>query len=365
MQIPMISAAVTRAVDTPPAIEELELAPPRDDEVVVRLVATGVCHTDLFAPRLCPLPAVFGHEGAGIVERVGARVGKVRRGDRVAMTFGSCGHCRQCTGDSPAYCEYGHHLQFSGAREDGSTTLLRAGEPVHGSFFQQSSFATYALGTERNVVRLPDEMPLELAAPFGCGVQTGAGAVLRSLRPPAGSSIAVFGAGSVGLSAIMAARYAALGTIIAVDIHPARLELARELGATHAIDAREGDVAARIQAIVRGGVMYSLESSAALPALNDAIACLARRGECALVTVPALGAPVPFSLLPLLSGGRRLIAVLEGDSVPDTFIPQLAAMHRAGRLPVERLVANYDFADIGRALADAEAGRAIKPILRF
>lgn len=361
----MISAAVTRSADAPPTIEDVELAPPRDDEVVVRLVATGVCHTDLFAPRLCPLPAVFGHEGAGIVERVGARVGKLRRGDRVVMTFGSCGHCRHCTGDAPAYCEHGHHLQFGGARDDGSTTLARAGEPIHGSFFQQSSFATYALGTERNVVPLACDMPLELAAPFGCGVQTGAGAVLRSLRAPAGSSIAVFGAGSVGLSAIMAARYAGLGPIIAVDIHPARLELARELGATHAIDAREGDVVQRIQAIARGGVMYSLESSAALPALNDAIACLARRGECALVTVPALGAPVPFSLLPLLSGGRRLIAVLEGDSVPATFIPQLAAMHHAGQLPVERLVANYDFADIGRALADAGAGRVVKPILRF
>lgn len=360
-----LSAAVTRHADAPPAIEDLELAEPRDDEVIVRLCATGVCHTDLLAPRLCPLPAVFGHEGAGIVERVGARVGKVRRGDRVGLTFGYCGHCRQCTAHAPAYCEHGHDLQFGGTRDDGSTTLSRNGEPVHGSFFQQSSFATRALATERNVVPLPDGLPFELAAPLGCGIQTGAGAVLRSLRAPAGSSIAVFGTGSVGLAAIMAARHAGLGPIVAIDIDPARLELARELGATHGLDAREGEVAARVRAIVQGGAMYSIETSAALSALHDAIACLARRGECALVTVPALGAPVPFSFLPLLTGGRRLIAVLEGDSEPDTFIPQLAAMFRAGALPIDRLVARYDFAAIGRALADAEAGRAVKPVLCF
>lgn len=361
----IVRAAVTRAADAAPAIETLELDAPRDDEVIVRLVATGVCHTDLLAPRICPLPAVFGHEGAGIVERVGARVGKLRRGDRVVMTFGSCGQCRHCRGEAPAYCEHGHHLQFGGARADGSTTLSRAGEPVHGSFFQQSSFATHALGTERNVVVLPGDMPLELAAPLGCGVQTGAGVVLLSLRAPAGSSIAVFGTGTVGLSAIMAAHDVGLDPIVAIDIDPARLELARELGATHTLDAREGDTAARILSIAPGGVRYSLESSAALPALNDAIGCLARRGECALVTVPALGEPVPFSLLPLLTGGRRLIAVLEGDSVPDVFIPRLAAMHRAGRLPLDRLITKYDFTAIGRALEDAAAGRSIKPVLCF
>ena len=241
--------------------------------------------------------------------------------------------------------------------------LLQAVVGLQADRPRQRARADAALGPQRH----PQQRAaaVDLAAPLGCGVQTGAGTVLRSLKAPAGSSIAVFGAGTVGLSAIMAARHARLGPIVAIDIDPARLELARELGATHALDAREGDVAARIRAIARGGVMYSLETSAALPALNDAIACLARRGECALLTVPALGEPVPFSLLPLLSGGRRLIAVLEGDSEPDVFIPQLAAMHRAGQLPLERLVHEYAFADIGRALADAAAGRAVKPLLRF
>lgn len=361
----LISAAVSRAGDESPVITELELDDPRNDEVLVRLVATGICHTDLFAPQLVPLPAVFGHEGAGIVERVGARVGKLRAGDRVAMTFGSCGRCRHCHDAAPAYCEHGHHLQFGGTREDGSTTLSCAGERIHGSFFQQSSFATYALATERNVVRLPDLMPIELAGPLGCGVQTGAGAVLNTLHAPAGSSLAVFGTGAVGLSAIMAARYANLGVIIAVDIDPGRLELARELGATHAIDAREGDVAARIHGIARGGAMYAIETAGALASLEASIECLARRGVCALVTVPNLGAPVPFSLLPLLTGGRRLIAVLEGDSIPDLFIPRLAELHLAGKLPIDRLVRDYAFADVARAMHDAASGRAIKPVLRF
>lgn len=361
----LISAAVTRDAGAPPVIEEIELDAPRGDEVLVKLVATGVCHTDLFAPQLVPLPAVFGHEGAGIVERVGERVTKLRPGDRVAMTFGSCGQCRNCLDAAPSCCEVGNQLQMGGRRADGTTTLSRGAERIHGSFFQQSSFASHALGIERSVVKLPDAMPLELAGPLGCGIQTGAGAILRTLQAPAGSSLAVFGAGAVGLAAIMAAHYANLGTIVAVDIDPARLELARELGATHAIDAREGDVGARLRAIEPRGLMYSLETSAAITSLVTAIECLMRRGVCAIVTVPSMGKPVPFSLLPLLKGGHRLVAVLEGDSVPDLFIPQLAQMYLAGQLPIDRLVRDYAFTDIESALADAQAGRTIKPILRF
>ena len=362
----LISAAVCRAAGAAPQIEPLELDAPRADEVLVRLVATGICHTDLFSSGIYPLPAVFGHEGAGVVERVGAGVGKVKAGDRVSMTFGSCGQCRLCHAGHPAYCEGGHDLQFSGRRLDGSTTLRDAsGAAVHGSFFQQSSFATHALGTQRSVVKLPDAMPLERAGPLGCGIQTGAGAVLHSLAARAGSSIAIFGVGSVGLAAVMAARLAGCSTIVAVDVKPERLELAREFGATHGFDAREGDVVARIQGVARGGVMFSLETAGQIQTLNDAINCLARRGACAIVTVPKMGAAFEWSPLNLLLGGRRLISVLEGDSVPDVFIPQLAELYLSGRLPLDRLTRDYDFRDIGRALDDAHHGRTIKPILRM
>jgi aryl-alcohol dehydrogenase len=362
----LISAAVWRRERERVQIESLELDAPRDHEVLVRIVAAGICHTDLFAPALFPLPAVFGHEGAGIVERVGRSVAKVKPGDRVAMTFGSCGQCRLCHEGQPAYCENGHDLQFAGKRADGSTTLHDAqGGMVHGSFFQQSSFASHALGSERSVVRLPDDMPLELAGPLGCGVQTGAGAVLNTLGAQAGTSIAIFGVGSVGLAAVMGAKIAGCHTIIAVDVNVERLELARDLGATHAIDSGAGDVAARIQGLVRGGVHYSIETAGHVQTMDDAINCLARRGTCALVTVPRLGAPFEWSPVNLLLGGRRLVAVLEGDSVPDVFIPRLAQFYLDGKLPLGRLTREYDFHDIGHALDDAHQARSIKAILRM
>ena len=359
-----IRAWVHRHADAPPGLETLELDEPRPDELRVRLAACGVCHTDLFAPLRFGLPAVFGHEGAGLVEAVGGQVTKFRPGDRVALTFGSCGHCANCTAGAPAYCMHGHELQFEGARGDGSPTL-RAGEStVRGAFFQQSSFATHALATERNAVRIPDELPLALAGPLGCGVQTGAGAVLNTLRCRPGSSLVVFGAGSVGLSAIMAARLAGCAQVIAVDILPTRLALALELGATQALDASEGSVAERIRALTGGGAHYSIETAGAEQSFRDAIDCLARLGVCGLCTVPKLGAPIEFAPLAILKG-RTVTGVLEGSSVPDEFIPRLARLFLAGQLPYDRLVRFYDFADLPRALDDAARGRVIKPVIRM
>ena len=361
-----IRAAVCRAVDAPVRIEALELDEPRADEVLVRVVAAGVCHTDLFAPQRFPLPAVFGHEGSGVVEQTGIAVTRVRRGDRVAMTFGSCGRCQNCLTEQTAACEAGHHLQFGGEREDGSTTLRdAAGMPVHGSFFQQSSFATHALATERNVTKLPDDMPLELAGPLGCGIQTGAGAVLNTLAAQPGTNIAIFGVGSVGLAAVMAAQLARCARIVAIDVSPERLALAREFGATHALDAREGEVVARLRGIVPRGMDFSFENAGQVQTFNDAIECLARKGSCAIATVPLMAAPFPYSPFPILTGGKKLIGCLEGDSVPDRFIPLLAEHYLAGRLPFDRIVKYYDFNDIATALDDAHAQRAIKPILRM
>ncbi|MCZ8130015.1 MAG: NAD(P)-dependent alcohol dehydrogenase [Steroidobacteraceae bacterium] len=359
-------AWVQREADADPRLESLRLDDPRPDEVVVRIVATGVCHTDLMGPALGWLPAVYGHEGAGIVERVGARVAKVRPGDRVALTFGSCGTCANCHEGHPSHCANSGPLQFGGARLDGSATFLAAPgtPPVRGAFFQQSSFATFALATERNVVRVPDEFPLELAGPLGCGIQTGAGAVLNTLAVPAGARFAVFGVGSVGLSAVMAAKLAGCLQVVAVDVDPARLALARELGATHALDAREGGVVERIVALTRGGATHSLETAGAEDSFRAAIECLAKRGVCGLATVPHHGRPFAYSPLPILMG-RTVVGVLEGSSVPDTFIPRLMELQLAGRLPYERLVRWYGFDDLPRALEDARTGRAIKPIVRI
>jgi len=359
-----IQAWVQRDRAAPPRLESLTLDEPRPDEVLVRLEASGVCHTDLFAPQRFALPAVFGHEGAGVVERVGAEVRRLRPGDRVVLTFGSCGSCRNCAAGAPAYCMTGHELQFGGARADGSPTLVSESGAIHGAFFQQSSFATHALATERNAVRLPDALPPELAAPLGCGIQTGAGAVLNTLACKPGSSLAVFGVGSVGLAAVMAGRLARCEPIIAVDLRRERLELALELGASHAIDGRSEDVVGEIRDLTDGGARYSIESAGAEKSFREAIECLARLGTCGLCTVPGLGAPIEFEPLSILKG-RTVTGVLEGSSVPDEFIPRLAGLHLDGELPYDRLVSFYDFAGLPQALADAEAGRAIKPVVRM
>jgi aryl-alcohol dehydrogenase len=357
-------AWVHRQADLAPQLTDLRIVDPRDDELLVRIVATGVCHTDVIAPRYARLPAVFGHEGAGIVEAVGSRVGKFRVGDRVALTFGSCGHCHNCHVGAPYNCALSTELNFMGQRADGSLTLADADSPIRGAFFQQSSFATLALVTERNAVHVPDAFPLELAGPLGCGIQTGAGAVLNTLKVEPSGSLAVFGAGSVGLSAIMAGALIHCSPLIAVDIREDRLELARSLGATHTLNARDGGVVERIRDLTKGGVFYSVETTAQVQSFKDAISCLARGGICGICAVPDYGKPFEFSPAAILSG-RTLKGVLEGSSVPDVFIPMLMKLHLQGSLPYDRFVKYYDFADLPTALADGASGQVIKPILRI
>lgn len=355
-------AWVHRDKDSPPQLERITLGAPAPNEVVVRIAAVGVCHTDLFAPVVFGLPAVFGHEGAGVVQRVGNAVTKVVPGDRVVLTFGSCGQCPACMGSSPAYCTDSHHLQFGGTREDGTVTMGSDQGAVAGSFFQQSSFARHALATERNVVKIPDDFPFDLAAPLGCGIQTGAGTVLNALQPRRGESLVVFGAGAVGLVAVMAARIAGCNPLIAVDVLPERLALAAELGATEVLNAASDDVVARIVELTGGGARYTIECAGAVQSFESAIAATHRRGICALLTVPKLGQPFPFAPMPILQG-RTLTGVIEGNSIPDQFIPRLIELQRSGQLPYERLLSRYSFADLPMALADAAAHRAIKPVV--
>jgi aryl-alcohol dehydrogenase len=364
-----ISAAVTRAKGAPFAIEQVELGEPRPDEVLVRVVAAGICHTDLIVRDQwypVPLPAVLGHEGAGVVERVGAAVGKVAVGDRVAMSYASCGTCPVCQTGKPSYCHDFFARNFLSQRADGSTALSSGGEPIHSHFFGQSCFATHAMATERNVTKLDDEVPLDLVAPFGCGVQTGAGAVLNTLQPQAGTTIAVFGTGTVGLSAIMAAVIAGCTTIVGIDLNAARLELAAELGATHVIDAGQVDVVDALKGLTGGlGVDIALETSGSPAVLRQAVDALAPMGTCGVIGAPAFGVEVSLDVNTILVAGRVVRGIVEGDSVPDVFIPRLIELWRQGRFPVERLMTYYDFDAIDEAAHDAEAGRVIKPVLRI
>ncbi|HTF65001.1 MAG TPA: NAD(P)-dependent alcohol dehydrogenase [Edaphobacter sp.] len=249
---------------------------------------------------------------------------------------------------------------------DGSTATLDAeGEEVHDHFFGQSSLATYALANERNVVKVSSDVPLERLGPLGCGIQTGAGAVMNALNVRPGTSFACFGAGAVGCSAIMAARVVGATTIIDIDIVPSRLEMAKELGATHAINSKQINPVEMIRDITGGGVDYSLETSGNPGALHQAIEALGSLGTCGIVGAEPLGTEVSFDVNKLMIPGKGIRGILEGESVPDIFIPQLIELNAQGRFPFEKLIKFYSLDQINQAAQDSEKGDTIKPIIRL
>ncbi|MEY8015495.1 NAD(P)-dependent alcohol dehydrogenase [Mycobacterium servetii] len=364
----IISAAVTETKGAQFSISALRLDDPRAGEILVRMVSSGVCHTDLIVRDQwypVPLPAVLGHEGAGVVEAVGEGVAYVEPGDHVVLTFNSCGDCRTCALGRPAYCDQFFAHNFAGSRLDGSTPLHRESGDVHGMFFGQSSFATYAIATEANVVKVDPDVPLEILGPLGCGIQTGAGAVLNSLQPPAGSSIAIFGVGPVGLSAVMAGVAVGCSTVIAVDLSSGRLDLAKELGATNLIDGSAGDTVATIQALTGGlGVDYSIETTAVPAVFRQAVDALNQGGTCGLIGAAAIGTETLIDMSHLLFG-RSVRGIVEGDSVPRTFIPHLIELYKQGSFPFDKLIKTYPFAEINAAVEDSEKGATLKAVLTF
>ncbi|KUJ41298.1 alcohol dehydrogenase [Streptomyces albus subsp. albus] len=372
--MPTATAAVVRGTHRAFALERIEVDPPRPHEVLVRIQAAGICHTDLSVRAghtPFPLPAVLGHEGAGTVHSVGSAVTSVAPGDPVAISFASCGDCLACHTGQPVRCAHWPALNlFGGSRLDGSPTLRGTGRhaeaALHGHFFGQSSFATLALTGERNVVRVPAEVPPQLVAPLGCGVQTGAGAVLQVLRPEPGDTLAVFGAGSVGLSAVMAARLTAATRIVAVDPDHGRLALARELGATDLVDpAAEDPVAAIADLTGHTGAQRALETSGKPRVLRQAVDALAVGGVCGVVGAPPAGTEACFDVPQMLDRGPRIIGVNQGAAVPRRFIPALVELYRSGRLPVDRIVREFPFEAIEEAAAEAASGRVVKPVLRL
>ncbi|MGP8282419.1 MAG: NAD(P)-dependent alcohol dehydrogenase [Desulfomonilaceae bacterium] len=358
VQVHKIRAAVLRKKGGPLKIESLELEGPRDDEVLVRIVASGICHTDIDMMDYwdsAEIPVVLGHEGAGLVEQIGKQVKGVTPGDHVVLSYQSCGQCRQCRNGHPTDCQRFYELNFDFARLDGSNALHRSS--VRGHFFGQSSFATHALATIRNLVKVPKGLPLEMLAPLGCGLQTGAGTVMNSLKVSRGSSIAIFGTGAVGLAAIMAARIVEAKTIIGVDIMPNRLGVALELGATHVINNTQDDVASRITDITGRGVDYVLETTGDGKMQLLAVQALNPRGVVGFLA----GGVVTNSL----TEGRRTVGIIQGDAIPQRFIPKMIDLYRAGHFPFDRLVKFYDFSEINKAIADAKRGNTIKPVLRI
>lgn len=348
-----IRAAVLREGGTL-KIEDLLLEGPREGEALVRIRASGICHTDIsFIDGWTGEPAVLGHEGAGVVEEAGRDIKDIFPGDHVILSYNSCGGCGACRKGRPFDCELFWEANFDFSRLDGSNALSKSG--VRGHFFGQSSFATYSLATARNMVKVGKDLPLDLVAPLGCGIQTGAGAVMHSFKVKEGKSIAVFGTGTVGLAAVMAAHLAGAEPIIGVDIVPKRMKLALELGATHVIDSGREDVASRIKAITGKGVDFALDTSGEALLSSLAVEVLNPWGTAGDVTGIANAGAFP--------GKRKRLSIIQGDSVPQSFIPELIELHRAGRFPFDRLIKSYEFRDINRAIADSRRGSTIKPVL--
>jgi aryl-alcohol dehydrogenase len=361
-----VTAAVARGGPTL-EIEALELDDPRPGEVLVRIAATGVCHTDAIARDQwfpVPMPVVLGHEGAGVVEAVGPGVRRVATGDRVVLSFDSCGGCGPCAQARPSYCVEAFERSFGGERRDGSVALRRGQEAVHSHFFGQSSFATHSLAMERSVVKVETDVPIEALGPLGCGVQTGAGAVLNALRCEQGSTLVVFGTGAVGLSAVMAANVASCTRVIAVDLNASRREEALRLGATHAIDPNDGDVVAAVIDASDGGVDYAIDTTGNPEVVRAAIETLGPLGVCGIVGSPRVDAELRVRMHDLFFG-RTVRGIIEGDSVPERFIPEMIRLHEAGHFPFDQLIEFYELAEINRALSDSESGLVVKPVIRM
>ncbi|MGY2874194.1 aryl-alcohol dehydrogenase [Marmoricola sp. URHA0025 HA25] len=346
------------------SLEDVELDGPRGDEVLVRIVATGLCHTDITIKGFLPaemFPNVFGHEGAGVVEEVGSEITGIEVGDHVVMSFRSCRTCEKCTSGLVGYCDSTLLINYMGLRMDGSTTYTRDGSPVFGSFFGQSSLSRHAIAYADNCVVVDKSLDLTRLAPYGCGFQTGAGTVLNVLRPGPEHSLAVFGAGAVGLAALAAARYAGVGTLVAVDPLASRREIAERFGAVGVDPTGDAPVVDRIRELTGGGASYAIDTTAIPAVVKQAQQALGVRG-----TLVALGlGPEEYALdaIDLLQNGKRVMGSVEGDSDPQEMVPRLIALHAAGDFDLDDLVTTYPFEEINSAVADVLAGKVVKPVL--
>jgi aryl-alcohol dehydrogenase len=361
--------AVTASQGAPFEVRNLTVDDPRDDEIIVRIVASGICHTDVSAQNQVipfPLPALLGHEGAGIVERVGRGVSTLKEGDHVVVSFNFCGECAQCITGRPVQCDtWVPRNLVGGFRMDGSSPMrLSDGGPLHTHFFGQSSFATRAVVRAAAAIPVPKDAPLPMLAPLVCGFQTGAATMFQVLAPQLGNTVVVFGAGGVGLSAVMAARLTPATRVIVVDVVPERLALATELGATHTVNAANDDSVEAIMEITGGrGADRILEATGNTAVLKQALTVTGMDAVVAIVGAPPFGSEVGVDVLDAIVKGPRIIGVNQGRSVPRVVIPALIDHFLAGRMPFDKLIKTYPLADINDAIHDMHTGATIKPVL--
>lgn len=371
-----INAAVLRATGAPSpyaqsrplTLETLDLAPPGRGEVLVRIAAAGLCHSDLSVingDRPRPLPMALGHEAAGTVEALGDGVTGLGLGDHVVMVFmPSCGSCAFCAAGRPALCEPGAAANGAGTLLSGAIRLSDAAGPVH-HHLGCSAFATHAVVSERSLVRVDRDLPLDEAALFGCAVLTGVGAAVNTAAIEPGQSAAIVGLGGVGLAALMGAKAAGAARLVAVDLSADKLALAAELGATDCLDARDADAIASFAAAT-GGLDVALEMAGAIPALELAVQLTRRGGTTVTAGLPPPRATLPLSVVQLVAEERTVKGSYIGGCVPPRDVPRFIAWYRAGRLPVDRLVSGHLRPDELNAGFDRlAAGAAVRQIVHF
>lgn len=364
-------ALVVHGPNEPFKIETIKLDSIRDDEFLVEIKYSGLCHTDLFVSQghlpFLEYPAIYGHEGAGIVRSVGKKNanGDIQPGDAVLLSFTVCGECIQCMNGHPAYCHLHPQKNFVPARH----ALLENGTKVATQFFGQSSFSKLTIVNEKCVVKCSEPDHLAALTPLGCGYQTGAGTVLNVLKPGKESSIAVFGCGGVGLPAIMAAKASGVKTIIAIDVVDSKLSLAKQFGATHVVNSKTvtTDLVNTIKTITKHseGTNFAIDCTGIAAVVTDAVKALAPCGTIAMVGVPPFGSELKIDAIDFIQGNKHMVGVIEGDSNPKEFIPRLVKMYMEGQFPIDKLSKVYSFTEFDRAVKDMHDGTVLKPILKW
>lgn len=354
------------ATSKPLAVAEVELEGPGPGEVLVKVAAAGLCHSDLSViegnrPR--PMPMVLGHEAAGIVEEVGAGVDDLAPGDHVVMVFvPSCGHCAPCAEGRPALCEPGAAANGAGTLLSGARRLTCDGAPVN-HHIGVSAFAEYATVSRRSLVKIDRDLPLDEAALFGCAVLTGVGAVVNTARMPAGASVAVIGLGGVGLSALLGALAAGARQVVALDLSDEKLGLARQLGATDTVNAGSPDAVEAARSATAGGVEFAFEMAGSVKAMELAYAVTRRGGTTVTAGLPPPGHVFPLPQVNLVAEERTVKGSYIGTCVPSRDLPRYIELYRRGRLPVDRLMSAHltlDEINLGfDRLADGQAVRQV------
>lgn len=361
------TAAILEETGGDLVVAEVELDRPGPGEVLVRMVGSGICHTDVSAMNgslPAPPPIVLGHEGSGVVEEVGPGVRTVAPGDHVVLSVGvHCGVCDQCLAGRPWACSVGMGVSFAGIMPDGTKRLHRDGADVS-HFFCQSSWARHAVVPAEIAVKVPADAPLEKLGPLGCGVQTGAGAVLNVAGVRPGDTVAVIGCGGVGLSAVMAAAASGATTIVAVDIDPRRLELAKSLGATDGVDASAADPVEAVQGMTGGGADYAFECLGRSETIGQTVGAVRQNGTAVITGALGLDVTATFDTFTLIS--KNIKGNVGGTGISEDLIPRLVRMWRRGIFPFDRLSPRtYRLEEVNTALADMHAGDVVKPLIAF